>query len=120
MCDLHNAPEIGFIKITLLLQKLQLLLVVVVLLLLLLLLTRITPRSYFSRSLVLQLTGQFQICIRFKITLESVFTAVERVMDYVNNCPHEVDPKSKAEFTPVPPSWPHEGGIRYIQMSFGG
>lgn len=59
----------------------------------------------------IQMTGLFQVCVRFSIETESLFTAVERIDDYIENCPHEVDPKKKLKSPPK--SWPNKGSIKF-------
>ena len=56
------------------------------------------------------MTGLFQVCVRFSIETESLYTAVERIDDYIENCPHEVDPKKKLKAPPK--SWPNKGSIK--------
>lgn len=59
----------------------------------------------------IQLTGLFQVCVRFSIETESLFTAVERINDYIVNCPHEVEPDKRVD---VPQrSWPDKGSIKF-------
>ena len=60
----------------------------------------------------LQMTGLFQICIRFMIETESLFTSVERVRDYITKCPSE-RPHIVEDNRPSP-DWPKGGDIRLV------
>ena len=56
------------------------------------------------------MTGLFQVCVRFSVELESYFTSVERINEYIKNCPSEVP--SDMSLDSVAKDWPEKGEIR--------
>ncbi|XP_076803641.1 ATP-binding cassette sub-family C member 5-like [Clavelina lepadiformis] len=66
-------------------------------------------------SYAITMTGLFQICVRFSVETESYFTSVERINEYINDCPSEVEPGKT--FKKPPKNWPQKGEIRLQQAS---
>uniref|UniRef100_H2YWQ0 ABC transmembrane type-1 domain-containing protein n=1 Tax=Ciona savignyi TaxID=51511 RepID=H2YWQ0_CIOSA len=62
-----------------------------------------------------QITGLLQIFVRFLIELQAMYTSVERVRDYITNCPAEASGTST--LVSPPPSWPEYGRIKFQNVS---
>lgn len=60
---------------------------------------------------VLQLTGQFQWCIRQMVEAETKMTSVERLLYYVNNL--EPEEKRPDEVEETSPDWPQRGDLKF-------
>ena len=50
------------------------------------------------------------MCVRFSVELESYFTSVERINEYIQTCPSETN--EEEELDTVAESWPEKGEIR--------
>ncbi|XP_077967877.1 ATP-binding cassette sub-family C member 5-like isoform X2 [Styela clava] len=60
-------------------------------------------------SYSVQMTGLFQVCVRFSVETESYYTSVERVVEYITGCPSEAPRKIKKSRPPQ--EWPSRGEI---------
>lgn len=60
-------------------------------------------------SYSVQMTGLFQVCVRFSVETEAYFTSVERVVEYIRGCPSEA-PRRINKNRP-PKEWPARGEI---------
>ena len=58
------------------------------------------------------MTGLFQVCVRFSVELESYFTSVERINEYILTCPSEAAGQKLTK--QVSKQWPDKGEITYV------
>uniref|UniRef100_F6Q5Y8 Uncharacterized protein n=1 Tax=Ciona intestinalis TaxID=7719 RepID=F6Q5Y8_CIOIN len=66
-------------------------------------------------TFAVQLTGLLQIHVRFLVEVQALYTSVERVRDYITNCPSEstsVIPESTTS-----KMWPKHGKIKFENVS---
>jgi len=64
---------------------------------------------------VLQLTGQFQWCVRQSVETETKMTSVERLLHYT-----DIEPEGRtqeAEEELPPPDWPRSGAVEFVDYS---
>ncbi|XP_078483628.1 ATP-binding cassette sub-family C member 12 [Ciona intestinalis] len=66
-------------------------------------------------TFAVQLTGLLQVHVRFLVEVQALYTSVERVRDYITNCPSE-STSVIAESTP-PKVWPTHGKIKFENIS---
>ena len=57
-----------------------------------------------------QLTGLFQVAVRFSVETESNFTSVERINEYITEC--EPEARDEDKLKNVPSTWPSAGNIK--------
>ena len=58
--------------------------------------------------IMFQMTGLFQVMVRFSLETESLFTSVERIHEYVLECPNEEEGK---QFKSISDQWPESGDL---------
>merc|ERR1719354_605975 len=68
-----------------------------------------------SITYALGLVGMFQWCVRQSTEVESIFTSVERLQEYI-----DLEPEVKVSFVPQKPAkeWPQSGAISFKSVSF--
>ena len=62
------------------------------------------------------MTGLLQVGVRFCLELESFFTSVERVYEYIDTCPQEESDDKYRRTTSN--NWLEKGEIKYVLATF--